>query len=96
MTNGGWGKQDTIKETSITIPHKPIVNYKQITQAGIFWPITKKFLAEVVIRSPEDQESQREKPVFDMRVKLYTTNYDLMSPSRVPIPKYTDLPILVL
>merc|ERR1719334_1786442 len=107
-----------MRDIKAAVTIKPVVNYKQITQAGIFCPITKKFLAanvdasihialplvtevalkegqlEVVIRSPEDQESQREKPVFDMRVKPYTTNYDLMSPSRVPISKSTDAKVI--
>ena len=124
MMNGRWGKQDTIKKTSITIQHKPVVNYKQITQADISWPITKKFLTdnidtsiqialplvtevslkegllEIFIRTSEDQENQREKPVLYMRVKPYTTNYYLMSPSRVLIlnpemPRVSDRPTLV-
>merc|ERR1719153_263353 len=97
---------------------KPVVNYKQIAQAGIFCPITKKFLGagvdssihitlplvtevamkegqlEVIIMSPQDQESQREKPVFEMRVKPYTTNYDMASPNMVPIPKSADSKVI--
>jgi len=107
-----------MRDMKAAVTIKPVVNYKQITQAGIFCPITKKFLSasvdasvhialplvtevalkegqlEVIIRTPEDQESQREKPVFDMRVKPYTTNYDIMSPSRVPISRSTDAKVI--
>ena len=48
MMNDRWRKQDTIKDISITIPHRPVGNYKQITQADIFWPSTKKFLTDNV------------------------------------------------
>merc|ERR1719153_995693 len=49
---------------------------------------------EVIIMSPQDQESQREKPVFEMRVKPYTTNYDMASPNMVPIPKSADSKVI--
>merc|ERR1712002_113550 len=103
-----------IRDMKAAVTIKPVVNYKQITQAGIFCPITKRFLSanvdanihialplvtevalkegqlEVILRTPEDQESQREKPVFDMRVKPFTSNYDMMSPNRVFISKSAD------
>merc|ERR1719481_2123689 len=97
---------------------KPVVNHKHITEAGIFCPITKKFLGagvdasihialplttevawkdgliEVAIKSPQDEESQKEKPVFEMRVKPYTTNYDLTSPIPEPISKSADSKVI--
>merc|ERR1712240_833805 len=107
-----------IKDMKAGVTIKPVVNYKQIAQAGIFCPITKKLLAagvdssihvtlplvtevafkegklELIIKSPQDQESQREKPVFEMRVKPYTTNYDMTSPDMVPIPKCADSKVI--
>merc|ERR1719394_1012069 len=107
-----------IKDMKAGVTIKPVVNYKQIAQAGIFCPITKKLLAagvdssihvtlplvtevafkegqlELIIKSPQDQESQREKPVFEMRVKPYTTNYYMDSPDMVPIPKCADSKVI--
>merc|ERR1712215_543658 len=97
---------------------KPVVNYKQITQAGIFCPITKKFLvagvdthvhvalplqAEVMVRdgqytvyvgTPMDEESRKEKPVFELRVKPYSAAYDLSAPTLLSIPKCYDAKII--
>jgi len=107
-----------IKDMKAGVTIKPVVNYKQIAQAGIFCPITKKLLfagvdssihvtlplvaevafkegqLELIIKSPQDQESQREKPVFEMRVKPYTTNYDMTSPNMVPITKSADTKVI--
>merc|ERR1712121_527010 len=107
-----------IKDMKAGVTIKPVVNYKQIAQAGIFCPITKKLLAagvdssihvtlplvtevafkdgqlKLIIKSPQDQESQREKPVFEMRVKPYTTNYDMTSPNMVPITKSADTKVI--
>jgi len=107
-----------IKDMKAAVTIKPVVNYKQIAQAGIFCPITKKFLGagvdasihitlplvtevalkegqlEVIIKSPQDQESQKEKPVFEMRVKPYTSNYDMTSSNLVPIPKSQDSKVI--
>merc|ERR1719228_64066 len=96
-------------EASLTI--LPVVNYKQITQAGVFCPFSKRFLdvgvdtnlhvavpvkAEVtmkdgqysvIVSTPRDEESQKEKPVFQLRVKPYTAAYDITSSSLVPVDK---------
>merc|ERR1719308_598497 len=97
---------------------KPVANHKHITEAGIFCPITKKFLGagvdasihialplitevawkdgqiEVAIKTPQDEESQKEKPVFEMRVKPYTTNWALTSPIAEPISKSADSKVI--
>ena len=53
-------------------------------------------MLETFIRTPEDQKSQRGKPVFYMRVKPYTTNYDFMSPSRGSNSKSRDVKVIRL
>merc|ERR550519_2241676 len=102
-------------EAELTI--KPVVNYKQITQAGAFCPFTKRFLAvgvdtavhvalplkaeitmkdghyTVAVSTPRDEESQKEKPVFQLRVKPYTAAYDITAAALVPINKARDAKI---
>ena len=90
---------------------KPVVNYKQVTQAGVFCPFTMKFLGAGVdtsvhaaiplvaeasmhdgqyiisVTSPRDEESQKEKPVFELKVKPYTTSYNIRSMNLDPVSK---------
>merc|ERR1711962_23780 len=108
----------SVRNMKADVTIKPVVNHKHITEAGIFCPITKKFLGagvdasihialplvtevawkdgliEVAIKSPQDEESQKEKPVFEIRVKPYTTNYDLTSPIPEPISKSADSKVI--
>merc|ERR1712002_1099528 len=107
-----------IMDMKATVTIKPVVNHKQIIEAGIFCPITKKFLGagvdasihialplatevawkdgqlQVVMRTPQDEESRKEKPVFEMRVKPYTTNWALTSPIAEPISKSADSKVI--
>jgi len=41
----------------------------------------------VSLKTPRDEESQKEKPVFHFMVKPYTTNYDMTSSKLVPVSK---------
>merc|ERR1712002_1182044 len=108
----------SVKNMKADVTIKPVVNHKHITEAGIFCPITKKFLGagvdasihialplitevawkdgqiEVAIKTPQDEESQKEKPVFEMRVKPYTTNWALTSPIAEPISKSADSKVI--
>merc|ERR1719147_207137 len=111
-------KLNNMKNGEASLAIEPVVNYKQITQAGVFCPITKKFLSagvdthvhvalplrtEVVVKdgqytvsvgSPRDEESQKEKPVFQLRVKPYTSAFDLTTPTLIPISKVRDAKII--
>jgi len=108
----------SVKNMKADVTIKPVVNHKHITEAGIFCPITKKFLGagldasihialplitevawkdgqiEGAIKTPQDEESQKEKPVFEMRVKPYTTNWALTSPIAEPISKSADSKVI--
>merc|ERR1719292_91879 len=103
-------------EAALTI--QPVVNYKQISQVGVFCPFSKKFLitgvdtnvhvavpvkAEVTIKdgqysvivsTPRDEESQKEKPVFQLRVKPYTAAYDITSSRLVTVDKAANSKII--
>jgi len=103
-------------EAALTI--QPVVNYKQISQVGVFCPSSKKFRitgvdtnvhtavpvkAEVIMKdgqysvivgSPRDEESQKEKPVFQLRVKPYTAAYDITSSSLVTVNKAANSKII--
>jgi len=107
-----------LKNIKAGITIKPVINYKQIVEAGIYCPFTKRFLGTGVdsaihfalplatevafkdgqfsinIKTPEDQESQKEKPVVEIRVKPYTSNYDITSSSLVPLSKSVDSKVI--
>merc|ERR1719283_832511 len=48
----------------------------------------------VSVGSPRDEESQKEKPVFQLRVKPYTSAFDLTTPTLSPISKVRDAKII--
>merc|ERR1719228_1444258 len=103
-------------EAALTI--QPVVNYKQISQVGVFCPFSKKFLItgvdtnvhaavpvkaevtmkdgqySVIVGTPRDEESQKEKPVFQLRVKPYTASYDITSSSLVTVDKAANSKII--
>merc|ERR1719228_2537045 len=103
-------------EAALTI--QPAVNYKQISQVGVFCPFSKKFRItgvdtnvhaavpvkaevtmkdgqySVIVSTPRDEESQKEKPVFQLRVKPYTAAYDITSSSLVTVDKAVNSKII--
>merc|ERR1719188_1115617 len=103
-------------EVALTI--EPVVNYKQVSQAGVFCPFSRKFLAvgvdthvhvavplkaevtmkdgqySVSLRTPQDEENQKEKLVFQLHVKPYTVNYETHSSSLVPMSKASNAKVI--
>merc|ERR1712055_306830 len=103
-------------KTAITI--KPVVNYKQTTQVGVFCPITKRFLATgvdsnlhvalpltaevameggqmfVTVKTPQDLEGLKEKPVLEVRVKPYTCDFDITAARLVSLSKSPDTKVI--
>merc|ERR1719228_2437673 len=48
----------------------------------------------VIVSTPKDEESQKEKPVFQLRVKPYTAAYDMTSSSLVTVDKAANSKII--
>merc|ERR1719228_263109 len=48
----------------------------------------------VIVSTPRDEESQKEKPVFQLRVKPYTAAYDITSSSLVTVDKAANSKII--